>query len=232
MSNKARLSVMLFIIALSTIACTPTNSRGYPNGASPTSEASNVVTLEVPTPFPSASPVSIGKSPIRSVDFNTVTYAHFPVYSNSKIGHITRDAGGGKPTYIAYGDVTADGVEEAMAALSVENQGSAISHYVYIFSIDRGKLTLLWAFETGDRADGGLRQVYAENGQLVIELFGKDRIIGTELYRGDEGLCCPSSFTRARYTWTGKNFQQVSKEVLVNSEGNASPIMATYQPRS
>lgn len=36
---------------------------------------------------------------------------------------------------------------------------------------------MIWDFDTGGRADGGLRQVYAEDGQLVIELYGKDRVV-------------------------------------------------------
>jgi hypothetical protein len=37
-------------------------------------------------------------------------------------------------------------------------------YYVYIFIVENGKPELIWHFETGDRADGGLRQVFAEKG--------------------------------------------------------------------
>ena len=117
-----------------------------------------------------------------------------------------------------------------MVALGVDNHGSAIPDYVYIFTMENGKLKLIWEFETGDRADGGLRNVYADNGQLVIELFGKDRVIGGQLYKGDEGLCCPSSFTRTRYKWTGKQFELVRTEVLKNSGRDANPVMPEYRP--
>ncbi len=121
--------------------------------------------------------------------------------------------------------ITGDGDEGAMVGLGINNNGSAIPDYVYLFTMEKGKVKLIWDFETGDRADGGLRNVYAENGQLVIELFGKDRVIGGQLYRGEEGLCCPGSFTRARYKWTGKRFEQTSTEVLNNPSGNANPVM-------
>jgi hypothetical protein len=88
---------------------------------------------------------------------------------------------------------------------------------------------VIWDFDTGDRADGGLRQVYTENGQLLIDLYGKDRVVGGELYKGDEALCCPSSFTRTRYLWTGKSFEQTSKEVLENPARDASPTMPVYR---
>lgn len=115
-----------------------------------------------------------------------------------------------------------------MVVLPIESRGSAIPYYVYIFRMENREPKLIWAFETGDRADGGLRQVYADNGQLVIELFGRDRVIGGKLYIGDEALCCPSSFTRTRYKWTGKDFQQIGKEVLANPKGNAGPVMSSY----
>ena len=77
---------------------------------------------------------------------------------------------------------------------------------------------MLWAFETGDRADGGYKNVFAENGQLVVELYGKDKIIGTNLYKDDgtkNGACCPSYFTRTRYEWVKNRFrQQGMSEVL------------------
>src|SRR2546421_201102 len=174
----------------------------------------NVPALSTPTPV----------SPIRAVDFDNISYPNFPDYSDPngrKKKYITLKPGEGGPNFINYGDITGDGIEEAMVALGIDNHGSAIPDYVYIFAIENGKPKLIWDFETGDRADGGLRNVYADGGQLVIELFGKDRVIGGQLYRGEEGLCCPSSFTRTRYRWTGKRFEETSKGVLENPSGGA-----------
>ena len=75
-----------------------------------------------------------------------------------------------------------------------------------------------WAFETGDRADGGYKKVSAENGELVVELQGKNKVIGRDLYADDgthTGLCCPTHFTRTRYKWAHNRFRQTGKsEVL------------------
>jgi hypothetical protein len=178
----------------------------------------------VPTPI----------SLIREVDFDNILYPNFPDYSDPdgrKKKYVTLKPGEGGPNFVNYGDITGDGIEEAMVALGIDNYGSAIPHYVYIFTIENRKPKLIWDFETGDRADGGLRNVYAENGQLVIELFGKDRVISGQLYRGEEGLCCPSLFTRTRYRWTGTRFEQLSKEVLKNPKGDANPVMPQYHPK-
>lgn len=113
-------------------------------------------------------------------------------------------------------------------ALGIAVRGSAVPESVYIFTLQEAKPTLIWEFETGDRADGGLRNVYAENGHLVIELFGKDRVIAGQLYRGEEALCCPRTFTRARYKWTGSRFEETSREVLENPSGDANPLMPKH----
>ena len=193
-------------------------ARGGTNhGSSPPAAAS-------PTPQSSAT----AGSAIRSFDFTHLAYPNFPDYTGPEKKLLTLKPGEGAPNFISYGDVTGDGIEEAILALAVPTSGSAIPAYVYIYTMEKGPPELLWDFETGDRADGGLRQAYADQGQLVIELYGKDRVIGGQLYRGDEGLCCPSSFTRARYSWTGKNFELVSQETLPNQRGDANVLMPRY----
>jgi hypothetical protein len=171
------------------------------------------------------------QSPIRSVDFDNLAYPNFPDYSRDQKRRLTLKPGEGGPNFINYGDVTGDGSEDAVVALGIGVRGSAVPDYVYIFTVEKGKPKLIWDFETGDRADGGLRNVYADNGQLVVELFGKDRVIGGQLYKGDEGLCCPSSFTRTRYKWTGKNFAEISREIFDNPSRDANPVMPQYAPK-
>lgn len=173
---------------------------------------------------PSAS-ISTSDSPIRLVDFNNIAYPHLPDYSDDERRNTTLKAGKVAPAYLNYGDITGDGLEEAMIVFGLPTRGSAIPHYIYVFTMESGRPKPIWDFETGDRADGGLRQIYAENGHLVIELYGKDRVIGGDLYQGDEGLCCPSSFTRARYKWKGKQFELISKETLAKPPSGASVIM-------
>jgi len=214
--------------AIVTIACAPAASRTY------SSDAHRIGPKEVEQrSSPSRTTTPGTKSPIRSVDFSKVSYADLTEHiSSSRATHSTLKVGEGSPSFINYGDITGDGSEEAMVAQSIDNRGSAILYYVFVFTLEKGKLKVLWAFETGDRADGGLRQVYADNDQLVIELFGKDRVAGGNLFIGDEALCCPSSFTRSRYKWTGTVFQQIGKEVLENTRGDASPVMPPYLPAS
>src|SRR5688572_26081934 len=112
---------------------------------------------------------------------------------------------------VAYGDVTGDGSEEAMVVLFENVKGTAIPYYVYVFTLERLKPKVLWSFETGDRGDGGLRKVYAENGGLVVELYGKNTGIGDIENKEETGACCAKSLTRIRYRWQGRRFQQKGK---------------------
>jgi len=218
MNRNLRLKLLVSFTALLMVCC----SKGETSSHSFSTPAAS------PTPQSSVT----SRSTIRSVDFDNLPYPNFPDYSGPEKKRMTLKAGEGGPNFINYGDVTGDGIEDAMVALESPTRGSAVVDYVYIFTIENGKPQLVWDFETGDRADGGLRNVYPENGHLVIELFGKGRVIGGQLYRGDEGLCCPSSITRTRYKWTGKRFEEISREVLENPTRDANPVMPQYSPRS
>jgi hypothetical protein len=108
---------------------------------------------------------------------------------------------------VKYGDVTGDGVEEAIVSLSIQTGGSAIAGIIYIYTLRKNRPVLLWSRSTGDRADGGLHNVYAENGGLVVELNGPQR--------DGEGDCCAMRFTRRRYVWNGRRFRQTGRTETV-----------------
>jgi hypothetical protein len=129
---------------------------------------------------------------------------------------------------IDYGDVTGDGIEEAIVSLYAERGGTESSQDIYIYSWRSEAPALLWKFATGDRADGGRRRIFAENGELIIELFGVRALIGKDLY-GTENVpdCCPEHYTRTKYKWFENHFQQDGPEiVLLNPSGDANPVMS------
>lgn len=220
-------------ISVSTAACT----TGDTMSEQPASQAS-----ASPTPPVEIEPSPFLDSPIRTIDFANFTYPAKSLFSDGmksfrlQLGRYEGDQNHDPVILasLAYGDVTGDAVEEAMVVLGVSVRGTAIPHAVYIYTLQNETPELLWAFQTGDRGDGGLRQVYVENGRLVIELYGKDKLIGKNLYESDpyeaEGVCCPKFFTRARYTWQDVRFKQEgSEELLPNPEGHGSLVMARYR---
>ena len=127
-------------------------------------------------------------------------------------------------------DVTGDGEDEAVVILKIGTGGSALPHLVYVFEWKDDAPSLIWYFRTGDRADGGLKKIYADGGDLIVELFGQDRYIFGEMetlkITGDEvQLCCPTHFTRNRYRWTNGSFRlEGDRLTYPMNEPDAEPV--------
>jgi hypothetical protein len=127
-------------------------------------------------------------------------------------------------------DITGDGQDEAIVILKIETGGGAIPQLVYVFTWKNEEPEMIWYFRTGDRADGGLKDIRVENGEVNIELYGQDRYIVGELdtakVTGDEEqLCCPTYFTRSRYKRNGNVFQIQGKRLTFSvANKNAPPI--------
>jgi len=210
------------------------------SGSAATTGASTTPNRSEPT-----SNKSQPKSPIRQIDFNNFTYPKLPTgkCSMNQV-HLTngrydapKSIAGKLPSVdcwsvelgaITYGDVTGDGEEEAIIELYAERGGTEASEDVFIYTMRDGNPVLLWKFETGDRADGGPRRIAAENGELVVDLYGVGAEIGKKLY-GTEGVgaCCPKHFTRTRYRWVGTQFQQDGlQEVFENPSGSSAPVIS------
>ncbi|HEY0404365.1 MAG TPA: hypothetical protein VGC89_01475 [Pyrinomonadaceae bacterium] len=173
-------------------------------------------------------PISYPKfSSIRAVDFSNLTYpgSAFGNYEDYYPAQTFKLRGGkfGDWRYgltlekTLYADVTGDGEEDAIINFREETDGSAGQNCVYVFTIENRRLKALWSFESGDRAEGGLRSVYAEDGELVLELFGKETSVDNLNSAEPTALCCPASFTRTRYQWREGEFQrQGEMEVFPN----------------
>lgn len=203
-----RMTIFVLIISIAA-AC----SRISPQSPSTSTGRHPANTSQSPVMI-KATPASTASDDIRSKDFNNIAYPNLPDYSDDRVKRRKNlKPGEGKPNVI-FGDVTGDGKEDAIAVFGISNKGSAVPHYIYVFTLEKGILKLIWDFETGDRADGGLKKIYPQDGNLTIELYGKDRYIGGKLYRGDEALCCPEWFTRSAYRWTGRQFEIIGKETM------------------
>jgi hypothetical protein len=127
-------------------------------------------------------------------------------------------------------DVTGDGKDEAVVILKVETRGNAIPQLVYVYEWKDGAPSLIWNFRTGDRADGGLKDIRVENGLVTLELYGQDRFVLGEVETGkitgdEEQLCCPTFFTRSNYKWNGNNFLLQPKRLTYKvADPDAKPL--------
>lgn len=244
-SNRVALDIFVcFAVAFITAACGGTSGKTQRNPTQSVT-ASASTTPEQSEPRNNESP----KAPIRQVDFKNFTYPKLPTgkCSMNEV-HLTNGKYKAPETVprkipsvdcwsvvigpVTYGDVTGDGEEDAIIDLYAELGGTEGSQDVYIYTLQRGNPLLLWKFATGDRADGGPRGVYAENGKLVVELFGVGTTIGKRLYgTEDVGACCPKHFTRTKYKWVGSKFQRDGpEEVFPNPSGSANPVMSPNPP--
>lgn len=129
-----------------------------------------------------------------------------------------------------YGDATGDGIDEAFVIVKIETGGGGVPQIVYVYTLNDEKSELIWHFRSGDRADGGLKNITAENKQINIELYGQDRYILGEVETmridGDEEqLCCPTYFTRSRYKWNGSNFTIQGKRETISIKDEAAPTI-------
>ncbi|CAN5496602.1 hypothetical protein BH10ACI2_BH10ACI2_07980 [soil metagenome] len=123
-------------------------------------------------------------------------------------------------TYVTtkYLDLTGDGEDEAIVVIKIETAGAAIPQIAYVFTWKGGKPELIWPFRTGDRADGGLKDIRVENGLVVVELYGQDRFLLGQTETGKIGddreqLCCPTFYTRSFYKWNGSSFTMQGKRL-------------------
>lgn len=127
-----------------------------------------------------------------------------------------------------YLDVNGDGQDEAAVILKIETTGAAIPQLVYIYEWKDEKPELMWNFRTGDRADGGLKDIRVEDGEVVVELYGQDRFLlgeteTSEIAGDKEQLCCPTFYTRSRYKWNGRNFQLQGKRLTFSTADSSLP---------
>lgn len=207
--------VFLLLMIFTSSAC-QTSMAENSNSTLPQSSPANS-----PTPSLSPTPTTNENTAISKIDFKNFTYAgpdDYPetfILEDGKQGYVPDKEGRIEEGYslqeVAFSDLTGDGVEEAIITISIQTGGSAVPHLVFVYMLENNKPQMLWRFVTGDRAEGGLKDIYGDNGKLVVELFGETRFVNgnwvSDIPSGKfKGLCCPTLYTKTRFKWNGKQF--------------------------
>ena len=104
----------------------------------------------------------------------------------------------------AYGDLTNDGVDEAVILSVCNTGGSGQFSEGFIYTMRGGKPLLLARIPGGDRASGGLHNLTVERGLLVVESYAM---------KDTSGLCCPDFIDTTRYRWDGRKLVQAGKTI-------------------
>jgi hypothetical protein len=118
---------------------------------------------------------------------------------------------------VKYTDVTGDNKEEAIVFIDIVSGGSSLPGCVYIFQSQEPKnkkVKLIWEFFAGDRAFGGLRNIYNENEQLVVETYFAEE---------SDAACCPSSYFIEKYKWQGNKFRRINRTKVINTSRKFEP---------
>lgn len=197
----------------------------------PKTEELSVAEVQEQRPSPSA------HAGIRDVDFSNHIFPASPIYKKGdstfsltngryegRIEPSTNEKYPVSLAYLAYGDVTADGLDDAMVVLFENVKGTALPYFVYVFTMKGTSPELLLALEMGDRVDGGLRRVFSEGGNLLVEEYFSPKKLGSSC------PACATHFIRSSYRWRQKRFELIEKETLPNPapNGSAYPIMDPY----
>lgn len=221
------LFLILIMIALS--ACHEGVARNDGLSMAESSPGTVMPTL-VPTPQQTLD------TSIRKVDFQNFTYVGPDDYSetfalkNGEKAFVLDKEDGIFLGNILYDDLTGDGREEAIIRMEIQTGGSAIPDPVFVYTLADKKPKNLWKFVTGDRAEGGLKDVYAIDGILIVELYGdnkfKNGMWESTIPDGKfKGFCCPTVYTRTKFKWDGKEF-------VVKDIPELFDIAHTYTERS
>lgn len=155
---------------------------------------------------------------IRKVDFRNFTHTGPADYDsesftlkNGQKPYVHDHEDGIFLNKVSYADLTGDGQEEAILRMTIQTGGTAIPSFIFIYALEDKKLKTLWKFTSGDRAEGGLKDVYSKDGALIIELFGDSKFLDGK-WEHDwpagkfKGLCCPTVYTKTRFKWDGEQF--------------------------
>jgi hypothetical protein len=121
---------------------------------------------------------------------------------------------------ITYADLTGDGEEEAIIELFSHSGAAGGEHFIYIYTMVGSHPQLIWFFETyGSGTDvGGIKNEYVQDGDFILELYGENKLSESratvnEMAEGYECDRCYKEFTRVRFHWSGKRFEQ--KEITL-----------------
>lgn len=221
---KLHLTIAIFLLVFSACTNRVKTSQVLPQKPTPEIE-------KIPTPQAAKTPnlqaeLLNGKnattaSPIGKFDFENFTYPLPRGWQDVDSKEITLENGKRRLTEDRIGmeyvttkffDITGDGQDEALVILKVLTGSITIPQNIYIFEWKDNSPELLWNFRSGDRADGGLKNIYLENGELTIELFGRDRYIfgdmeTSKIVGDEERLCCPTNWTKTAYKREGNIFK-------------------------
>ncbi len=117
---------------------------------------------------------------------------------------------------VDFVDVTGDGRKDAIVVVGNLCDCSGVWFGIYVYRMAGQKPgRLLWSFQTGDRAAGGLRKIFERDGKLVVETYGAGSGPGRPPKQFPDCMTCEREYTRRKYAWVGNHFAQRGKSRVI-----------------
>lgn len=171
------------------------------------------------SPGPGLPPKKAAAGDIRSVDFRNFDFPivrrlwlDTPLHLRNGVQlNLFRQKGDPKDSpangearfeQVTYGPLTGLG-DVAIIRILIRSGGSGSASELFVYEMAGEKPRLLWSFQSGDRADGGLREAYLRKGNLVLEIYKEGP---------NDPLCCASRFSRHYYAWRKGKLREFAKE--------------------
>ena len=180
---------------------------------------------------PGPSPeTSAPASDIRRIDFRNFTFTpecadKMPVVTTA--GGFERDRRDDYLRFtvddIVHGDLTADGIDEAVVLTTCNTGGSGVFSEAFIYAFDGRAAKPLTSLAGGDRALGGIHRASIDRGLLALERYGDD----------GGGACCPDFLEVTRYRWAEGQLvrQDMPRRMLLLPQGIAAqPEPVVFAP--
>ena len=150
-----------------------------------------------------AAAASMAQSDVHRVDFKNFTYepscaGETPTKVRVKNGEYSKETPQDGYTdrfdfqvlAVEYGDLTGDSKDEAVILSNCNTGGTGQFTEGFVYTIKAGKASLLARVPGGDRADGGLRSIKVDGGNLVVEFNDPDKAAGA---------CCSEGTVTQKY---------------------------------
>lgn len=160
-----------------------------------------------------AAPGQVGDAQrsIRNIDFRNYTYSPACVEQGTAIkvtGGTYERSDPEDPIYfevqrVIYGDLTRDGIDEAVVQTICNTGGTGQFSDGIVFTMRGGKPVAVATLGIGDRADGGIHAIRIDDGLLVVDRYGQE----------SSGACCPEYVESYRLRYDGKRFVETGKPV-------------------
>jgi len=233
MPPQGKMSAMALIILFSIIVFSSCQRSQTPDNFN----RSSTPTTTTPTTASSDSK----KNQIRSVDFKNFVYDWYsPEYRSSRGERIilkdgsmdVKSSPGKEPRKfflieVTYGDLTADGEEEAVVIVGVITSGTARHSLVFVYGMSGEAPKRLFVYETGDRWNYGYHDALIKDNQLLIERY---KPIITEYEGTKHDMSASNTYVRDYYKWDQTKFIKFKTEEVPADREDTNPWVSRDKP--